>query len=64
MKKINKNDIVPLFLLSLILFGISSIYFDENYKKHDDEPVKNQVFNIQTFTTTSGTASGTTTTTL
>ena len=47
MKKFNKNNLGPLFLLGLILFGFLSIFFDEEYKKHDDEPVKNQIFNVQ-----------------
>jgi hypothetical protein len=65
MKKsnMNKTQIVALSLLGLVLFDLSSIFFDENHRKLDDEPVKNQIFNIQTYSSVMSTASGTTSTT-
>jgi hypothetical protein len=50
MKKFNKNDMVALCLLGLLMFSILSIFLDEDHKKYDDEPVKNQISNTQTNT--------------
>lgn len=59
----NKTQIIALSLLGLVLFDLSSIFFDENYRKRDDEPIKYQIFNIQTYSSVMSTASGTTSTT-
>jgi hypothetical protein len=59
----NKTQIIALSLLGLVLFDLSSIFFDENHRKLDDEPVKFQLFNIQTYSSVMSTASGTTSTT-
>jgi len=58
----NKTKIIAFCLLGLVLIDVSSVYWDEYYKKRDDEPVNNQLFKVQSFTTI-GTASGTISTT-
>lgn len=60
MKNLNKSKLIPMCFLGLALFAIFSIYFDENYKKHDDEPVKNKMLNIQLgFSTSASVSTGT-----
>ena len=57
----NKLKLIAFCLLGLIFVDIVSVLLDVNYRRRDDEPVKNQIFNIQL--STSDTASGATGTT-
>lgn len=52
-----KEKIISLCLLGLVFLDLSTIFFDENYKKRDDEPVKNKMFNIQLGSSTSASVS-------
>lgn len=53
------NRIIAVCLLGMILIDLSSVFWDEYYKRRDDEPVKYQLSNNFTSQTYTSLATGT-----